>query len=238
LKNFGEDIEMRIHRISLPLSNAFLICDRKNLLVDAGCRTDLSELVKQIENCGVRLKNLAGVVLTHVHFDHCGCASELRKAGVPVIASSQSRKSLSDGVQEGKTLLNKAPSFLRSSLQRTLPSAFPGVEVDVPVVDSLDLHDFGVDGRVAETPGHTEASLSVILANNAACVGDLLMGGVLGLPPAWKPAQHPSSADFIACLDQIQRLRKRGIESFYVGHGDVLEARHIDRWIANQSSHS
>lgn len=229
---------MRIHRISLPLSNAFLICDRKNLLVDAGCRADLSELAKQIENCGVGLKNLAGVVLTHVHFDHCGCASELRKAGIPVIASARSRKSLSDGVQEGKTLLKYTPSFLRSSLQRALPSAFPGVEVDVPVVESLDLHDFGVDGRVALTPGHTEASLSVILANNSACVGDLLMGGVLGLPPAWKPAQHPSSASSVACLSQIQTLRKRGIERFYVGHGDVLEARHIDHWISNNNSRS
>jgi hydroxyacylglutathione hydrolase len=225
---------MQIHRISLPLSNAFLICGRKNILVDAGCQTDFSQLSQQLSARAVKVETLAAVVLTHIHFDHCGCAAELRKRGVPVVACAQAEHLLRSGRQEGSALRAFAPKFLRSTLGSLVPQAFPAVEVDVPVSGSIDLADFGVDGRIELTPGHTETSLSVVLANGSACVGDLLMGGVLGLPPAWKPAQHPATLDKSSCLREITRLRRLGVRNFHVGHGDLIEASFIDRWLESQ----
>ncbi len=228
---------MRIHKISLPLSNAFLICDRKNILVDAGCQNDFPQLARQLGERGVKPESLAAVVLTHIHFDHCGCAAELRKRGVPVVACAESKKALQEGRQEASALHSLAPKLLLSTLGNLIPRAFPAVEVDVPVSGQMELSEFGVEGRIELTPGHTQNALSVVLADGSACVGDLFMGGVLGLPPAWMPAQHPATLDKPRCAQEIIRLRRAGVARFHVGHGDLLEASFVDRWLEAQASH-
>lgn len=217
----------------MSLSNAFLVHDKSTLLVDCGCPGDWDFLKSQLAVLGTPLKKISAVVLTHVHFDHCGCAAFLKAEGVPVIASEKAVAPLLRGDQEGKSLVSAAESlpwvgtFLRSkSLVK-----FPPTQIDYLVADSLDLSEFGVEGEVIATPGHTSASVSVMLANRSALIGDLLMGGVLGLPPAWKPNFHPVSSDNASVLQQIIAMRESGFVHFHVGHGDTLAARHVDEWL-------
>lgn len=223
---------MRVRRISLPLSNAFLVSDKKHILVDAGRHGDHSNLITQIELSGVSGSDIAAVVLTHVHFDHCGCAAAFQEAGIPIIAAASSAESLRTGLAEGHSVLDRAPQIIRSSkLFRKLQRGFPPVQVDYPVREDCSLSEFGVDGRVVLTPGHTDGSLSVCLSDGSACVGDLLMGGFLGLPPAWRPAIHPCSTNQSGCYRQIRTLREMGYERFFVGHGDTLEASAVDDFL-------
>lgn len=229
---------MRVERISLSLSNAFLIRDRKNLLVDCGCHSDQEHLRERLVRLGVATRSLSAVVLTHVHFDHCGCAAFLRSEGVPVIAAQSAVRALFEGRQEGQSKL--VPVFkipwLGERLSTRMGMNFPRVEVDVAVVDSLDLSDFGVEGQVIATPGHTEGSLSVMLADRSVCVGDLVMGGNLGLPPAWQPRFHPLNLRNDLALRHMLDFRRNGFTHFRVGHGDTLEARDVDAWIEKQHS--
>ncbi|NBO38593.1 MBL fold metallo-hydrolase [bacterium] len=221
---------MKVSQISLAISNAFLIQGRRPILVDAGCRSDWDALSGQVEARGVPIEKLAGVVLTHVHADHCGCAAELKKRGVPVIACAKSQSFLAEGIQEHGRIA-RFSNRLDRLIQKSGLLSFVPVEVDVAVESEVSLADFGIDGKVVRTPGHTESSLSVLLDNGIACIGDLLMGGVFGLPPAWIPALHPSSKDQAECRAQIINLRKIGYRTFCVGHGDILESRFIDEWI-------
>lgn len=224
---------MLIRRISLPLSNVFLITDKKHILVDAGCQGDYSNLVAQIERSGVSVAKISAVVLTHVHFDHCGCAAAFQSVGIPVIAARASQLSLETGSPEGLHFYQQVPKLFRgTTFARNFSGAFPPVRIDYPIDKDCSLGEFGVDGRIIPTPGHTRASLSVCLADGSACIGDLLMGGILGLPPAWKPVQHPWSEDKSACRDQVQALRTMGIRRFFVGHGDTLEARLVDDFLS------
>lgn len=220
---------MRVRRISLPLSNAYLVSDRKHILVDAGCQGDHASLIQQIGASGVVAEQLSAVILTHVHFDHCGCAAAFQSLGVPIIAAQKSVDSLAAGRPEGGRFAMFAPRFLSAlNLSSKFQLGFPPVQVDCPVTNECSLEEFGIDGHVVLTPGHTEGSLSVVLADGSACVGDLLMGGYLGLPPAWKPAQHPWSVRPSDCLEQARILRAMGCARFYVGHGDTLEGPRID----------
>lgn len=224
---------MKIEKISLSVSNAFLVHDKKKILVDCGCPGDWDFLKSQLAAMGTNLKSLAAVVLTHVHFDHCGCAAFLQAEGVPVIASEKAIEPLSKGEQEGKSLLSAADSlpFLGKFLRDKNPGKFPPSHIDYSVAETLDLSEFGIEGEVVATPGHTSASVSVLLANRSALVGDLVMGGILGLPPAWKPNFHPISANNAQALRQIMSMRDSGFVHFHVGHGDTLAARHVDEWI-------
>jgi glyoxylase-like metal-dependent hydrolase (beta-lactamase superfamily II) len=225
---------MKIERISLQISNCYLITDKKKILVDCGCQGDWVVLRNDLISRGVRISELSAVVLTHVHFDHCGCAAYLQAEGVPVIASVLAASPLALGYQEGKSLLQRAAKLPWLGDLMKEQRRFPAVAVDVAVETQLDLTPFGVEGEIVCSGGHTEASVSVVLSNRTACVGDLVMGGFLGLPPAWKPHYHPLSINNEQALRQIISFRDSGIEHFCVGHGDILAARDVDRWIESE----
>jgi hydroxyacylglutathione hydrolase len=229
-----EKSHLKIDRISLQLSNCYLLTGRRSVLVDCGCQSDWTFLEKSLSQRGVEIGSLAAVILTHVHFDHCGCAAFLQAEGVPVIASVSAEASLSQGIQEGKSWLehgSRLPVFGRLLSTHT---RFQPVNVDFPVSSQLELSDFGIDGQVVLSGGHTQGSVSVVLDNRKACIGDLIMGGFLGLPPAWKPQFHPLNTNNQEALAQIISLRDAGVDQFFVGHGDTLMARDIDHWIEGQ----
>ena len=77
-----------------------LAVDGAVLLIDAGfsCR----EIERRAEMVGLRLADVAGLVLTHEHGDHSGGAARLlKKKGVPVFTSGGTWKSLRARLPDG-----------------------------------------------------------------------------------------------------------------------------------------
>ncbi len=42
--------------------------------------------------------------------------------------------------------------------------------------DEFDLSSYGINGKLIHTPGHTNSSISVVLNNGDAIVGDMIVG--------------------------------------------------------------
>lgn len=103
----------------------------------------------------VDLSTLTKVVLTHLHFDHCGALSLIPTA-VPLF------------VQRAEWNAGHDDAAMRRN--HYLPRAYTGTERDVVLVDGD--HDLLADGSVSLllTPGHTPGHQSVK-------VGDLVIGG-------------------------------------------------------------
>lgn len=97
--------------------------------------------------------------------------------------------------------------------------------------EPVNLAPWGIDGEVIAMPGHTAGSLVVRLSNQAAFVGDMILGGSLGgaLSPH-SPGEHYFHADQPQNRRNIAELVKQGVETFYLGHGgpvtraDVIKA--------------
>ena len=83
----------RKNRITLGLNCLLLQVAGKNVLVDAGTGTKEldneketyglvpSRLMKGLRSLGLSPKEVDGVILTHLHFDHCGGCTRLDRAG-------------------------------------------------------------------------------------------------------------------------------------------------------------
>lgn len=55
-----------------------------------------------------------------------------------------------------------------------LGTKFEGVKPDIVVTGDVDLSEYGIAGKIIHTPGHSPSSLSIILDNGEALVGDIV----------------------------------------------------------------
>ena len=70
---------MEIIRIKLSFSNAYLIRDKKSILVDAGAPKQADQILAAVKKAGVAEKDISLLVHTHGHFDHAGSTGTLVK---------------------------------------------------------------------------------------------------------------------------------------------------------------
>lgn len=99
---------------------------------------------------------------------------------------------------------------------------FPPFEPDILIDQFADWHSYGFNARIFSTPGHTKGSVSIQLDNQEAIIGDVLMGGYLGLFFLGKLDYHYFIEDFSSIHKSIRTLLKLRFDKYHVGHGGPL----------------
>ncbi|MCY2990542.1 MAG: MBL fold metallo-hydrolase [Planctomycetota bacterium] len=215
--------------IRLSLSNSFLVLGERPILVDTGSPKDGDRLLNGLAHHGVRGHDLALILHTHGHSDHCGSTQQLKESTSAPIAIHSADAAVMDNGQNQAT----KPTCLTARLLHLLvDDKFPSVRPDILVPDEMSLQAFGVDGKVVHTPGHTAGSISVLLTTGEAIVGDLLMGDWLGgMFRSGKPG-YPYFADDLGQIRaSVKKLLDIGATKFFVGHGGPLDAGRVGDWL-------
>ena len=215
---------MEIIRIKLPFSNAYLVKDRKAILVDAGAPNQADKILAVIQKAGVSPADISLILHTHGHFDHAGSTAELkRRLGVPTAVHAGDAFMLREGTN-GEI---KPRNFEARLIMALVPNSFEPSEPDILLEEEMTLTDFGVDGKVLFTPGHTKGSIS-FLSENEAIIGDLLMGGWAGGAVL---ASRPNYHYYIDDRDQLHASLKKILSykpsTLYVGHGGPLTFKSV-----------
>lgn len=219
-----------IVRIPLRLSNVHVIKARRPVLVDAGTIGDMADLEAALEDQKIRARDLGLVVLTHGHADHSGLAFDLRRVSdAPLLLGAGDLPLAAKGENDELRPTGLSASLLKPFITSVYPPFTPDVVVK-PGAD-VDLRPWGVDGKAIAMPGHTAGSIVVLLSDDSAFVGDMILGGAFGgsLFPS-SPGEHYYHADREQNRRNIKVLLDRGVKKFYLGHGgpvtrdDVLQA--------------
>jgi glyoxylase-like metal-dependent hydrolase (beta-lactamase superfamily II) len=202
---------------------SFLIQGDQAILVDAGAtRADADKILAALSRRGVEPTDLALIVVTHAHSDHCGALSALHhRTGAQVAIQEAGAEVLRLGVS-AEIRPNSPLGRVFTLFARKTPG-YEGVEPDTVFGEELDLYPFGVRGRVLHTPGHTPCSSVVVLPGGEAVVGD----AVMGMPRPRVPrlplfATNPSQA-----RESIQELLEQGVHTFYAAHGGPFTAEQV-----------
>jgi len=222
----GRSVMPRVVAIPLRISTAFLVQDDSCILIDTGCPREEDRIEAALLKEGVRLADLKLLLHTHAHFDHCGSTSELKKrASAPVAVHHRDAPLLRAGQTPALRPIHWAGTLLKPFVQNAV---FPPVEPDIVFGEEVALHPFGVRGRILFTPGHTPGSLSVLLEDGAALVGDLMMGGYLGgrLLPS-RPCYHYFADDLAELHASIKKLLDHGPTIIYPAHGGPLRPEDV-----------
>lgn len=133
------------------------------ILVDTDFAGTLPEFYKAAKAQGVSVSDIAYVLCTHYHPDHCGLASSLMSQGVKLL------------VMESQTgsLHYSDPIFTRQPRLEYVP-----IEDDKALVLSFAnsrsfLSNLGIEGEIISTPSHSEDSICVMLDEGICLAGDL-----------------------------------------------------------------
>lgn len=159
-------------------SHVFLLSDGKShVLIDTSPPRKWSILRDRLEKLHIRQLDL--LLLTHTHFDHAGNAKKIKNTfGARVAVHRTEKEFLQKGLNHFPEGTNPLTGFLVDYLGTRLSSGFnfPPCEPDVLIDSVWDLKDLGFHAYVLPTPGHTLGSVSLIIDDEIALVGDAMFG--------------------------------------------------------------
>jgi hydroxyacylglutathione hydrolase len=177
----------KIIRVLSGRSNVFLLTNgEQNILIDTSPKSKWHSLEKRLKNLNV--KHVDWLILTHAHFDHVGNAHRIKeKYESMVIIHRAEASDLTSGNNSSTNGTNAVTRFLVKLFGKMILQCcrYEPCQYDYLVDATFDLKDFGFNATIIPTPGHTIGSMSVVVDNEVAVVGDAMFGVFSGsvLPP-------------------------------------------------------
>lgn len=218
-----------IHPLRLRYSNAYLVIGERPILVDTGSRGDAPHVVAGCAAKGVKLRDLALILHTHVHSDHFGNTADVAAEGGCPVAYHPGDRSLAirgdNGPLRGVGLGGRILARLLSHLP------FRSLAADIDASDAMRLDEFGIAASVLHTPGHTPGSISVLFDSGDAIIGDVIMGGYAGgvIRPS-QPNFHYFAEDLPGAMASLDRILAMTSGRLFVGHGGPLNHKAVVKW--------
>jgi len=221
-------MSLQITTINLPfplkfsMVNCYLIKTEDGFyLVDTGMTNNRRSLEIELNKLGCYPGNLKLILLTHGDFDHTGNAVYLRQK-----FSSQIGMHAEDvGMLENGDMFyhRKFENRLVRNVMRTfLPLKVENRgKPDVFLEDGASLINYGLDGIVYNTPGHSTGSICVLTASGELFCGDLFTSS------KGKGELNSMMYDKVEGNASLERLKQLPIQTVYPGHGKPFEWKEL-----------
>lgn len=217
---------MKITILRLGVCNCYLIRGRQGyIMVDAGDLRQFRRFKRLINGLDIAPEDIKLIIVTHAHFDHVANLAEIKRlCQCPVLIHPHEASVIAAGqvlIPPGTNTLGHLISAMGKRIKPLL--TFKACEGEIIVDKEFELKPYGIDGTVLSTPGHTLGSLSVLLDDGRAMVGDLAMNFMgSGVYPLFAelPLEVYSSWDLLV---------QRGAEIVYPAHGHSFSIERIKK---------
>ncbi len=206
---------------------AYLLLADRPTLVETGPSTSVEPVVAGLARLGVGPRDLANIVVTHIHLDHAGGVGRLRERfpRATVYVHERGAPHLADPTR----LVASATRLYGPEQIRSLFGPVDPVPADrlKALTDGARLDLGGRELQVDYTPGH--ASHQVALTDST--TGAVFTGDALGVHvpdlPVLRPATPPPDVDVEAGVESIERIRERARSVLLFAHFGPIDE--VDR---------
>lgn len=217
MKSWSTQGGQKIFQVLSGRSNSFLLCNgEKYILIDTGRASQWNSLQKNLNQLEINEKCLAALILTHTHFDHAENAFRIKQLyNTKLIVHKSEADYINTGNNpaiRGTSLINK---YITEKFDSQINNHFKynPAAYDITVENKYDLSGFGFNAFILHTPGHSIGSISIIIDNEIAIVGDEMVGilkNSIFTPYAEKPE---------IMINSWKNLINTGCSLFLPGHG-------------------
>ena len=220
----------QIYPVRFGINRCYLIREEGVIMIDGGPPKKLKAFQKFIGGIPIRPEDIRLIVLTHGDFDHVGSAGEIRSlTGAKIAIHENDRETFEKALHHfptGTTAWGHSLRFILNPVTTVL-FKFPGQKADI-VLDNSDypLHEFGINGSIVFTPGHTSGSVSVLLESGDAFVGCLAHNN---LPFRLKPGLPIFADDIEEVRKNWKKVIERRAKMIYPAHGDPFPVEIIKK---------
>lgn len=204
------------HCYFLPSSNG-------GVLIDAGIHNKHNHLKSVLLAHEYDIRDIHYIILTHTHHDHVGSLSDIKRmSGAKIIVHREEAGFL----QKGRTPLPKGTFLWTKTMVRIGKllriGSYPAVTPDFIIADELQLSEFDFSLDIISTPGHTSGSLTIIVDEELAFVGDTMFN--IRHDTVFPPFANDESA----LLSSWNRLLGTSCHTFFPGHGRPIEREKLE----------
>lgn len=219
----------RIVQVVSGRSNVFLLTNgEKNVLIDTSTKYVWRLLVWRLNK--MNISHIDYLILTHTHRDHAGNSYRIREKYKALVIVHQSEASF---LTSGNNIVPKGTNRFSNLLMNFIKNMAPLFQYrpcayDLLVDKTFELKDYGFNAYIMHTPGHTKGSMSVIVDNEIAIVGDCMFGVFKG------SVFPPFATDVGQMMESWGRLLETGCSVFLPSHGSansrsLVEKDYIER---------
>ena len=222
-----ERSQNRITRIHMLASNAYVVANGKQaILIDCGMKKRGKKILAALARMQLSPRDIQLIILTHTHYDHAGSIKALQGiTNAKILVHKAEASCLAQGYcafPKGTMWFPKIMSAIGRALNKWV-GRYAAVAPDIAIAKRFDLRPFGIDGYILPTPGHTAGSLSVVIEDNHAIVGDTLFN-------VFKHSVYPPYAnDREGLLKSWKKLLEIRCEYFYPGHGKPFARERLQK---------
>lgn len=206
-------------------------CQDGYLLIDAGWNGKLGMFRKCLAGLNIDLSEIKYIALTHHHHDHAALVQTLKElTHAKLIVHERQVKYISKGITDYKMIrqYNRILWLMDKMLRPFIQFNFKPISIEATdfviekEIDDEILRKIGIEGRIVSTPGHSCDSISVVLDNGRAFVGDLAMN-IMGL---FCRIPLPIEAEnYGQVKSSIKKLTDMGVNDFYPSHGSPFNKK-------------
>jgi len=216
-----------VHQVLKGRGNAYLVAaGEHHLLVDTGMKSSLRRLEQTINGLLPEKRTLDFLVLTHTHYDHCQSAAKIQeKENCRVVvgkAESQYGQKGFAPLPRGTSVLPRMLTGIGNLMGKKMFGYAP-FEPDMEIEDDYDLMGGLAGVRLITTPGHSAGSVSLVVDDEVALVGDAAFG-------IFRNTIFPPFADNITQLVQSwKKLLDTPCHTFLPGHGGPINRKMLEK---------
>lgn len=221
MKSWKTDSGYEIFRVLSGRSNSYFIsASSHNILVDTGTDAAFFKLKAGINSLYLPHTEISFLILTYMHFDHCQNAAKIKEEeNCKIVISKKGKVPAEQGyskLPKGVLLITK-PITLLGNLIGKKRFGFKSFCADIFVEDEFDFINYDLKIRLIKTAGHSFDSISVIVDNDIAIVGDAMFG-------IFKNSVLPPFADSPAeMVVSWKKLLDTGSNIYLPGHGREIK---------------
>lgn len=233
---------MKILPLSIPTPfpvgpiNIYLVREDPLTLIDTGPKTSaaLEALRSQLRAAGLVISDIARVILTHTHEDHCGLARIIQaESGARVHVHQWEHQNISNARHNRVNQELVARTGVPAKELERMAAQYEWVRQFADSVDDLESYGDGAEFlfasgalRAIHTPGHTPGSCCLYReANRTLVTGDTILKSIkpnpILSPDPLDPARRfPSLGEYLVSLARIRRFAPTLL---LTAHGDEID---------------